>query len=210
MSKDMDWAENMKQEALKALQMAVDAGASGARAAYAKTREEAVTALGGRLDKIHTASSRQLSLTIFADGRVGSFSTSRLEEKELKEFVERAVQLTSLLEPDEFNVMPDPSLCLKGDGPDLEIYDADEERMTASDLRTKVLECNGNVLRTAPKGLNAIETEMGISSTLDCLADTQGLLCTSRSTLFTVSSECSLTDPSGARPESGWWDQKIR
>ena len=56
MSKDMDWAENMKQEALKALQMAVDAGASGARAAYAKTREEAVTALGGRLDKIHTAS----------------------------------------------------------------------------------------------------------------------------------------------------------
>ena len=83
--------------AAMAVDMALKSGAENARAIVEQDFENSVTVLNDRVDKIMSSSSRTLFLSIFKDGRYGSFSTNMLREEELRRFIASAVEATGMI-----------------------------------------------------------------------------------------------------------------
>ena len=76
---------------------AVSSGASAARVSLNKTVTDSYTILNGELDKVSHSADRSIYIYLFADGRYGTFSTNRLEQSELEEFVVKAIEMVRML-----------------------------------------------------------------------------------------------------------------
>lgn len=70
---------------------------------------------------------RENGLTIFlyVNGRYGTYSTNRLDKKELETFIKNGIDSTRYLAKDEARVLPDASRYYKGGSPDLKLLDAE-------------------------------------------------------------------------------------
>ena len=95
------------------LQMALDAGASKARASLSKNVMNIVSTLDGEVDKITSCLDRSISLNLFVDGRYGTFSTNKLGRDSLREFSLKAVGTTRMLAEDAFRALPSPERTAK-------------------------------------------------------------------------------------------------
>ena len=65
-----------------------------------------------------------LSLSLYVDGRFGSFSTNRLNKAELENFILNGIESTRYLAPDDSRMLADPSRYYKGGKPDLQLFDS--------------------------------------------------------------------------------------
>ena len=65
------------------IETAIRLGASGARASLNKSVMDSCTILNGELDKVSHSADRSIFFYLFVDGRYGTFSTNRLEQKEI-------------------------------------------------------------------------------------------------------------------------------
>lgn len=198
----------MKELLHDILDMALASGATGARARIDCGFEDAVTVLDGAVDKVETSEGKVLVLKLFRDGRMGVFSTNQFEREQLREFVSHASEMTSLMEQDECNVMPDPALYYRpgDDDPDLKQYDSRIEDITAVELREMAMECCAGVKRVKCGNLLSAETEAGRSVTHSYLADTGGFYGAEDSSMVSISAQCSVQDEDGSRPEGFWFD----
>lgn len=86
------------------------AGATGAWARASTSRSSELVLRDGKIEKVQGATSRSLSLQIYADGRYSSHATTDLVPERLAQFVTDAVAMTRLLPVDPFRQMPDPAL----------------------------------------------------------------------------------------------------
>ena len=77
----------------------------------------------GSLEKASASSKQSLSLRLFVDGRFAAHQTSDLRMDELRRFVEQAVKLTRLLEPDPQRGLPESRYVAIPPAPDLKLYD---------------------------------------------------------------------------------------
>ena len=75
------------------------------------------------MDKLQQASENGLSITLFVNNRYGSFSTNRLDKKELERFITNGIESTKYLAEDAFRSLPDSSRYYKGGSPDLQMLD---------------------------------------------------------------------------------------
>ena len=66
------------------LETALEAGAQKARATLTKSEEDLVATLNGEIDRVTHCADCSLSLSLFVDGRYGSFSTNKLDEASLQ------------------------------------------------------------------------------------------------------------------------------
>ena len=76
-------------------------GASAARVYLNKCVTDSYTILNGELDKVTHSADRSIYIYLYVDGRYGTFSTNRLEDKELEEFVAKAIEMVRMLGEDE-------------------------------------------------------------------------------------------------------------
>ena len=78
----------------------------------------------GKMDRLQQASEGGLSLSLYVDGRFGSFSTNRLNKAELENFILNGIESTRYLAPDDSRILADPSRYYKGGKPDLQLFDS--------------------------------------------------------------------------------------
>ena len=78
----------------------------------------------GKMDRLQQASEGGLSLSLYVDGRFGSFSTNRLNKAELENFILNGIESTRYLAPDDSRMLADPSRYYKGGKPDLQLFDS--------------------------------------------------------------------------------------
>ena len=76
-----------------------------------------------RMDRLQQASENNLAIHLFVDGRFGSYSTNRLDKRELERFIREGVAATRFLAEDKARTLPDASLYYKGGGADLRLID---------------------------------------------------------------------------------------
>lgn len=76
-----------------------------------------------KIDRLQQASENSLVIHLFVDGRYGSFSTNRLDKKELEKFIRNGIDSTRYLAEDKARTLPDASLYYKGGGTDLQLID---------------------------------------------------------------------------------------
>ena len=88
-------------------------GASDARISLSKSASDTVEMLNGELDKVSHSSDRAIVISVFADGKYGTFSTNMLERKEIEAFAAKAVRAVRLMEEDRDRSLPPSSRTAK-------------------------------------------------------------------------------------------------
>ena len=189
---------------------AVSSGASAARVSLNKTVTDSYTILNGELDKVSHSADRSIYIYLFADGRYGTFSTNRLEQSELEEFVVKAIEMVRMLGEDNCRRLPDPDRTAKDaiTGRELGLFDdryysLDSEERLASAM--KLSKYAG--IRQREEGFRLISEECEYSCTADdnYVADSNGFEGRHSETTFGTFSEMTIEDPEGNKFSGYWW-----
>lgn len=196
-----------QDKARMALELALKAGAEGARISLSEGVQRSWSLLSGQLDRLQYAAGASLVIQLYRNGCYGSFTTNRMEREDLAAFVRHAADSVALLTPDPAYRMPDPSLLFRGEAADLGQYDA-EYGAVEDDRKTALLrEAWRRMDAAAARGkapLIASELEYGDSLDEFYLIDSLGFEGCSRQTYYTLSAECTVRGERGEKPQ-GWW-----
>ena len=189
------------------LAFALEAGADKARITLTKSLMNLTGLLNGEVDKVALALDRSLQLQLFVDGRFGTFSSNRLEEKELEAFIREAIDTVRMLEADAFRTLPAPERLVKNarTGRELDLYDPSYESLTAEERRTLALE-SCFYKKDNPWHLISEEGEYSDSVFDSLTLDSQGLEARHTETSFEIGYESTVEDAEGNRFSSYWWD----
>ena len=189
------------------LAFALEAGADKARITLTKSLMNLTGLLNGEVDKVALALDRSLQLQLFVDGRFGTFSSNRLEEKELESFIREATDTVRMLEADAFRTLPAPERLVKNarTGRELDLYDPSYENLTAEERRALALE-SCFYKKDNPWHLISEEGEYSDSVFDSLTLDSQGLEARHTETSFEIGYESTVEDAEGNRFSSYWWD----
>ena len=189
------------------LAFALEAGADKARITLTKSLMNLTGLLNGEVDKVALALDRSLQLQLFVDGRYGTFSSNRLEQKELEAFIREAIDTVRMLEADAFRTLPAPERLVTDarTGRELDLYDPSYESLTAEERRALALE-SCFYKKDNPWHLISEEGEYSDSVFDSLTLDSQGLEARHTETSFEIGYESTVEDAEGNRFSSYWWD----
>lgn len=161
-----------------------------------------------KIDKLQQASESGLSISLYVDGKYGSYSTNRLDKKELESFIRNGIDSTRYLAEDEARVLPDSSRYYKGGKPDLQQFDDKFYNLNPDDkvdiARAAAEEVLGKDERIISVGSSYSDGE-GASYRLT----SNGFEGESKSTWFAVSADVAVKGEGEARPSSSWYDSAM-
>ncbi len=203
------------QTARDCIRYAMEAGADGARATLNKSVMDGCTMFNGSLDKVTHSADRSIYIYLFADGRYGTFSTNRLEPKELEEFIRKALSMVRMLGEDTCRQLPSPDRTAKDalTGRELDLYDTAYETMDIgrrleNARRLAIFEeetCSGEEWR-----LISEDCEYSDSMDDSFTVDSQGFEGRHTETAFTCFSEMTVENSSGDKYSGHWWESSSR
>jgi PmbA protein len=121
---------SLLETAKAAIRLAKKHGAEEVAATGSRSRDAKTTFRDGAVEELSESSSRRLSLSIFADGRFGTLSTSDLRPDALDRFVRDAVTMVKAITPDPHRRLPDPALYEGRSTADLDLFDASLAELT--------------------------------------------------------------------------------
>ncbi len=192
------------------LDRALKYGSDACRVNLNRVSSDIFDTLNGETDSVNHTADRSLSLSVFADGRNAVFSTNRLEEKDLDNFVKNAVQMTRLLGPDPFKKLPDSSRYCQSavSGDELGLRDPAYTEIEASVKRQTALAAAifGKIRDTESYRIISEEGEYSDSLSENLIMDSAGLYCFQRETSFDYATEVSIEDPQGHKYSAYSWD----
>ena len=192
------------------LAYAQEAGADKVRITLTKSLMNLTGLLNGEVDKVALALDRSLQLQLFVDGRFGTFSSNRLEQKELEAFIREAVDTVRMLEADPCRTLPAPERLVKNarTGRELDLYDPACETLSAEERRALALQSCYYPHSGSGISWRLISEEGEYSdSVFDSLTlDSQGLEARHTETSFEIGFESTVEDAEGNRFSSYWWD----
>lgn len=201
--------------ARETLEFALENGAQKARITLNKSLMELFGILNGELDKVSHALDRSLQVSLWVDGRFGSFSSNRLEEEGLRQFILGAIDTVRSLEPDEARDLPDPERLVKnaGNGRELDLYDDAYETLTSDRRRALALGTSvWDRKAELEKGFRILSEEGEYSDSIfdSVVMDSNGLFARHTETSFEIGYEVTVEDGEGNRYASYWWDATPR
>lgn len=191
-----------KEIAHFALETALKNGAQGARISYGESIEGTICTLNGEIENIRNASSRSISLSIFADGRFASFSTNRITKDELERFIPECVASCRLLEADPYRTLPDPSLYYKGDSKELDTEDSAFDEISFEQKLSKLRENFEEI--PSDSRIISVTNDYDENKRYDYIIDSQGLQAEETHTFYTIANECTVKGEGDIRPQNGW------
>ena len=115
--------DNNKTLTQWAMDFALKNGAQSAKLVLYNNSSSSFELRNAKMDRLQQSTENGLSISLYVDGRYGSFSTNRLDKKELETLILNGIESTRYLAPDEARVLPDPSRYYKGGLPDLRLFD---------------------------------------------------------------------------------------
>lgn len=203
--------------ARRCMEMALEKGADSVRLSLSKSVLDSCTMLNGELDKVSHSADRSIFIYLFADGRYGTFSTNRLEEKELGDFVGKAVAMVRMLGKDECRALPSPERTAKdaGTGKELGLFDESYIGRNA-DTRLALagrLSIYSRIVNEDTGGrYSVISEECEYSESYDdnYLIDSQGFEGRHTESSFSCFSEMTVQDAEGGRFSGFWWETSCK
>lgn len=105
--------DNNKKLAQWAMDYALKNGCQAAKLVLYSNSNASFELRDAKMDRLQQASESGLSISLYVDGRYGSYSTNRLDKKELETFIKNGIESTRYLAVDEARVLPDASVIIK-------------------------------------------------------------------------------------------------
>ena len=193
--------------AQECLERALEMGADKVRVSLGKSLMDLFGTLNGELDKVSHCLDRSMGVSLFVDGRYGSFSTNRLEEEGLDAFLSNAISTVRMLAEDPCRDLPDPARTARDAVTGLETGLFDEayasmtaDRRLAAAMDAAVFKLHGG------EDLVSEEGEYSDSVYDTFLIDSHGLRCRHIETSFEYGTEVHVHDSAGRKYSGYWWD----
>ena len=161
-----------------------------------------------KMDRLQQASENSLVIHLFVDGRFGSFSTNRLDKKELESFIRNGIASTRFLAEDKARTLPDSSLYYKGGGADLQLIDPKFDSIQPDDKVTLAMNvCN----EMMGKDTRIISVNSSYSDEKDFkyMVASNGFEGEASGSSFSLVASVSIKGEGDARPESYWFDSSL-
>ena len=200
--------DNNKKLAQWAMDYALKNGCQAAKLVLYSNSNASFELRDAKMDKLQQASESGLSISLYVDGKYGSYSTNRLDKKELESFIRNGIESTRYLAEDEARVLPDSSRYYKGGKPDLQQFDDKFYNLNPDDkvaiARAAAEEVLGKDERIISVGSSYSDGE-GASYRLT----SNGFEGESKSTWFAVSADVAVKGEGEARPSSSWYDSAM-
>lgn len=161
-----------------------------------------------QLDRLQHSSENKIYIELFVDGRYGSFSTNRIEKKEVESFIKEGILSTRYLSPDTFRQLPDANRYYKPDGEDLDLYDASFKHITTAKKLEIALKAVDEIYGT-DKRIISISSSYDDGIGAEYMIASNGFEAESYDSAFSLVASVSLKTDSDARAESYWYDNAI-
>lgn len=201
-------ADNNKKLAQWAMDYALKNGCQAAKLVLYSNSNSSFELRDAKMDRLQQASENGLSITLYVDGRYGSYSTNRLDKKELEAFITNGIESTRYLAEDEARVLPDPSRYYKGGKPDLQLFDDKFYNINPDDKVTLARAAAEEVLGKDER-IISVGTSYSDGENASYRLASNGFEGESKSTWFSVSADVAMRGEGEARPSSYWYDSAL-
>jgi PmbA protein len=200
---------NYKELAKWALQFALNNGAQDCRIAIDTGSSSEFEYRDKQLDKLQQASENKLEITLYVNGRYGSYSTNRIDKGELKKFIQKGIETTGYLAEDTFRQLPDPARYYKGGAKDLELLDPNFAHLQADDKLALAKAVVEEIYGADPR-IISITAGYSDGESSSYMISSNGFEGESKSTYYEAVASVSMKGDGDARPESYWYDVALK
>ncbi|MDR2448907.1 MAG: TldD/PmbA family protein [Prevotellaceae bacterium] len=200
---------NYKELAKWAVQYALENGAQACRASLATGSSSEFEYRDTQLDKLQQAAENSLSITLHVNNRYGSYSTNRIDQRDLKQFIKKGIETTGYLAEDAARQLPDPARYYKGDGHDLGLVDEKFHSIAADDKLALAKAAVEEVYGSDPR-IISVSGGFSDGESSSYLVDSNGFEGETKSTYYNLSASVSMKGKGDARPESYWYDVALQ
>jgi len=161
-----------------------------------------------KIDRLQQASENGLSLRLFVDGRFGTYSTNRLDKKELETFIRNAIDSTRYLIEDPARTLPDAALYYQGGGKDLQLYDAAFDTIRPDEKLALAMRVCEEIMGKDERLVTA-ESSYGDETNFRYMIASNGFEGESSSSHYTLVGSAGIKGEGDARPSSYWYDSSL-
>jgi PmbA protein len=201
-------SQEYKKLAKWAMKYALDKGCSDVRVSvYARTNNS-FEYRDTQLDKIEQSTEGGMNIHLFVDEKYASYSTNRLNRKELERYIANGVEATRFLAKDEFRKLPQPALYYKGDGKGLDTYDNNVEKVSVDDKLALIKNTTAEVYGSDPR-LISVSAGYDDGTSSSYMVTSNGFEGESDTTYFSIYASTSMKGDGDARPSDYWYDSSI-
>ena len=192
--------KDMLDLAALAIKTAKAAGADGCSAGITSDRTVEISYRERKPETIKEASTRDLLLKLYVNGRYSAQGTSDLRPEALKAFIANAVAMTRLLAEDPFRTLPDPKYYAGRASLDLGQVDADHAKLTPADRHQWAKTMEDAALKRGGDKVISATAQVQDSHTEDVLLTSNGFEGGSESTSYVAYVQMTAQDAGDRRP----------
>lgn len=201
-------SDNNKKLAQWAMDFALKNGCQAAKVSLYSGSNSSFDVRDTKIDKLQQASENNLVVYLYVDGRYGSFSTNRLDKKELEKFIQNGIASTRYLAEDTFRVLPDASRYYKGGQPDLQLLDPKFDSIQPDDKVSLALATAAEVYGKDER-IVSVESSFSDGVSFDYQITSNGFEGESSNSWYSLSASVSIKGEGEARPSSYWYDSSL-
>ncbi|GHV47434.1 modulator protein [Bacteroidia bacterium] len=200
--------QEQKKLAQWALDFALKNGSQASRVSLYSGTNSRFEIRDMKVDRLTQASESSLAVQLFVDGRYGSYSTNRLDKKELEKFIKNGIESTRFLAEDKARTLPAPELYYKGGSPDLQLIDPAYNSIQPDDKVKQAMNACDEIMG---KDSRIISSTSAFSDGFDnrYIIASNGFEGETSSSSFSIEAGVSVKGEGDVRPESYWYDSSI-
>ena len=162
----------------------------------------------GKIDRLQQASENGLTIYVYVDGRYGSYSTNRLDQKELETFIKNGIEATKYLAKDEARTLPDESRYYKGGKPDLELFDKNASSISPDD-KVALAKATAEEIMGTNDRIISVDTSFYDGNNFGYRVSSNGFEGNTQNSWCSLYAGTAIKGEGEARPSSGWGESAI-
>lgn len=201
-------SNNDKKLAQWALDYALKNGCREAKVNLYAGSDSSFELRDGKVDRLQQASESVMGISLYVDGRYGTFSTNRLNKEELEVFIKNGIEATRYLAKDEARQLPDPSRYYKGGKPDLQLYDPNFPAVSP-DEKVALAKAVGEEAIGKDTRIISVESSYNDGESFTYRIHSNGFEGETQSSWYSLSCSVSVKDEGEARPSSYWYESSL-
>lgn len=201
-------SDENKKLAQWAMEYALKNGCENARVSLYSGSNTSFELRDAKMDKLQQASESGMSLSLYVEGRYGTYSTNRLDKKELESFIRNGIASTRYLAKDEARVLPDASRYYKGGKPDLQLLDPRFNSVNPDEKVALAKAVAEEALGKDPRILS-VESSYSDGDSFGYQIASNGFEGQTQSSWYSLSASVSVKGEGDARPSSYWFESAL-
>lgn len=201
-------SDDNKKLAQWAIEFAQKNGCQSSRVSLYAGSNSSFDIRNDKIDTLQQASENGLVIHLFVDGRYGSYSTNRMNKKELEQFILNGIDSTRYLAEDLHRQLPDPSRYYTGGQPDLQMLDTTFDSVRPDEQIDIALSTAAEI---SGKDERIISVNSSFCSGIDFkyMLSSNGFEGGNANSWYSLSASVSIKGEGESRPSAHWYDSSL-